>query len=127
MHLYPVKEKKEIYKPEAFLKYLAELDENYNNTERKNPNGTLNLILNTLHQELNKKKNVIKNSDIFNKTSVIESGFENFYNNNDSIISKLFYWFEIKELRCNGYLRTRYDFCAFNIFELDILGAFQCN
>ena len=130
MHLYPEKQKKVIYKPEAIFRYLGELNEDYKNKERKNPNDLLKLILNTLHEELNKKKyanNPIQNAIIYNENEVIESGYKNFSNKNDSIISDLLYWFELKESRCNRCLRSRYDFSAFNIFELDLLGAFQNN
>ena len=53
---YPEKEKPEIYVPSGFLRVLSSLNNTYNDTNSKNPNKLINLILNTLDEESNKAK-----------------------------------------------------------------------
>jgi hypothetical protein len=131
-HFYP-KEKKpqETYKPDALLSVLGNLNVVYNDgTKRRNPNELIFFILNNLHRELNKKNyndiNNNENPDTHNIQAVINCGMNNFKNSNDSIISNTLNWFQIKESMCNKCYKLMYNFNAFTIFELDILGCSKC-
>ena len=58
-HLYPDIENKEreVYKPSGFLRVLSSINNIYNDTNSKNPNELISLILRTLNNEINKASN----------------------------------------------------------------------
>ena len=96
----------------------------------RNPNDLLSFILITLHKELNTKQNVNnenQNIDIYNQNAVINAGSQNFKNSNDSVVSNLLNWFEIKQSQCTGCSLPSYNFYTFNTFELDLLGTSKNN
>ena len=128
-HFYPLPGVKieQVYKPDSLLKVLGVLNIIYNDKKRKNPNELISFILNTLHNELNqiKNNNIIINNNIFDKQETIKCGILNFKQSHNSIVSILLNWFEIKESKCTQCNQSIYNFYTFNIYELDISGAFQ--
>ena len=130
-HLYPYPEKneRELYEPKYILESLSHLNIVYKTKKRRNPNDLISFILNTLHNELNQLKNnkIIYPNNIYDKKNVVYCGYQNFINNNNSVISNLLNWFELKEIKCNKCNKNMYYFYNFNIFELDILGAYKNN
>ena len=128
-HLYPYPENDqgESYKPESFLYTLSNLNIVYKSNKRRNPNDLINFILETLREELNtlKNNNQKLNPDIYNKNNVIQCGQKNFKKSNNSVISDLFNWFEIKEINCTQCKKKFYKFNTFIIFELDILKTYN--
>jgi len=122
-HLYhfPEKKEKETYSPESFKKVLSMKNYVYKSDKRRNPNDLLCFILSTLHNELNRKKNmnVIK-PNIQDKNNVITCGINNFQNSNNSMISNVFNWFEIKESKCSQCSFSIYSFQTYNTLDLDI-------
>ena len=102
MHFYNNHREKE-YKPDSLKEFLGALNPDYETNDRKNPNELLNFILELLHSELNKKAggNTLNNDNNFDdKSFAIKFGINNYNISNDSLISTLFNWFEIKELQC---------------------------
>ena len=98
----------------------------YKSNQNINPNDSLVYILNVLHNELKKSKNINKKkSDIFNKQSVLSNGFTNFQYTNTSLISNILNWFELKEFTCTNCNQTMYTFHTYNTLELDILGCYK--
>ena len=131
LHLYPYPEtdNREVYKPDSLLEVLGILNVVYKTTKARNPNELISFILNTLHKEININKNnkfQPPNYNIYDKKSVISAGISYFQKSDNSVISNILNWFEIKELRCNKCNQIVYNFNTFNTFELDILGAYQC-
>jgi ubiquitin C-terminal hydrolase len=129
LHFYNNKGEKE-YKPDSYMEVLAALNIVYKSRKRRNPNELLSFILDNLHSELNIKTgnyNINNNNNnlLYDKYSVIQNGVNNFANSNDSLISRLFNWFEIKELQCQQCSRSIYNFYTFNTFELDIFGTYS--
>ena len=114
-----------------YMEVLAALNVVYKSRKSRNPNELLSFILDNLHSELNKKtgnyniNNNNNNNNLNDKNSVIQNGIYNFANSYGSLISKLFNWFEIKELQCQQCSRSIYNFYTFNTFELDILGTYK--
>ena len=128
IHFYPFNEKDEVgkYDPSSIFNLLGQHNIVYKSFKRRNPNDLLCFILNILHSELKVQKSKPKlNGNITNKNQIIKYGFENFKNFNDSIISKIFNWFEIKESICNKCNQSIYDFQTFNTFSLDIYSTYQ--
>ena len=128
IHFYPFPEKneKEIYQPVYQKDYFDKLN------LKNNPNVLLKVILNILHNELNKlngsNNNVLLNPlipVISDKTSIIECGIRNFQQSNNSIISNTFNWFEIKESQCSKCNYTTYEFLNLFMLEIDILKCFD--
>ena len=112
-----------------YMEVLAALNVVYKSRKRRNPNELLSFILDNLHSELNEKTgnyniNNNNNNNLYDKNSVIQNGVYNFANSNDSLISRLFNWFEIKEYQCQRCSRSKYNFYTFNTFELDISGTY---
>ena len=127
-HLYPYPELdyKEIYKPDSIMQILGLYNVIYQDYGEKNPNEFILFLLNKLHEELNTIK--IKNESNVNfdkikddKNAIIKSGMKNFINNNNSIISNYFVWFEIKNIHCIKCSRDIYSFNNFPTFELNII------
>ena len=129
LHLYPYPEKQnsETYTPEYLLKTIAKKNRIYYTKKRRNPNELISFILDNLHKELNTKKNTY--NEIFNinnnRNKVIFYGIQNYVNSNSSIVFNLLNWFEIKEIKCSRCKTDTYHLNTYNIFELDILGAFN--
>jgi ubiquitin C-terminal hydrolase len=128
LHFYNNKGEKE-YKPDSYMEVLAALNIVYKSRKRRNPNELLSFILDNLHSELNITTgnyniNNNNNNNLYDKYSVIQKGVNNFANSNNSLISRLFNWFEIKELQCQQCSRSIYNFYTFNTFELDISGTY---
>ena len=109
-HLYPLSEKiGEIYKPEALLNVLGELNQVYSTTKSRNPNDLIYFCLDQLHRELNKYNvKFITKMNSSNKDKVIWTKLQDFQKSNNSIISNNFY-----------------EFNNFETLELDISGAFN--
>ena len=132
-HLYPDIENKEreIYEPSGFLRVLSSINNIYNDTNSKNPNELISLILRTLNNEINKASNNThskNNSNTFDKKDrniVINEGILEFISMNDSIISDSLSWFKIKESQCNNCCKIWYDFLNDYTFKLDILGCYN--
>jgi len=130
-HLYPYPESNqiEIYSPDSYLEILSYLKSPFGK-KRSNPNDLLIFILNTLHYELNSKKN---NDNIirmpynyyFSKDNVIQNGIVNFTNNNSSRISDVITWFQLNEVKCANCGISTFSFHNFNTYDLDIKNAYQ--
>jgi ubiquitin C-terminal hydrolase len=131
LHLYPLfeNEKTKSYKPEAFKKYLSDINCVYKSDKKRNPNELFSFILDTLHNELKKPpKGALKNpKDIFNRKKVIYTGIKNFQNCNISKISEYFNWFEIKAIKCTQCSKIMYSFHTYHMLELDILNTSKFN
>ena len=129
-HLYPYPESNsiEIYSPESYLEILAFLKSPYGK-QRNNPNDLLIFILNTLHYELNSKKNNEKirmpQNDYFSVVKVIENGISNFTNNNSSKISDVVSWFQLSESKCTNCKISTFSFNSFHTYDLDIKNAYE--
>ena len=52
---------------------------------------------------------------------------QNYMNSNDSIISNVLNWFELKKNKCEQCQKKTYNFNTFTTFELDILATSQNN
>ena len=79
------------------------LDKNYGNFDYK-IDSLIKYIIETLHKELNKKKNKPNWLDEFNeeaKNPTIEDFLKCYKNNNDSIIQQLFFGIKEKKLKCD--------------------------
>jgi ubiquitin C-terminal hydrolase len=127
-HLYPYPELnyREIYKPDSIMQILGLYNVIYQDYGEKNPNEFILFLLNKLHEELNAIK--IKNESNVNfdkikddKNAIINNGMKNFINNNNSIISNYFVWFEIKNIHCIKCSKDIYSFNNFPTFELNII------
>ena len=86
-----------------------------------NPNDLIFFILNFIHREINlKKTKFISKVNHKNKDHVVQQCFEDFLKSNESIVSKNFYWFELKTQRCSACGNDFYYFNSYETFELDL-------
>ena len=127
-HLYPFPERdmREIYTPDSLLQILGEYNRVYGDNKEKDPNELIVFILDKLHEELNsiKNKNEAKiniNNIISDRNAIINQGLNIFQKNNYSIISNIFTWFEIKEIKCKKCHKDFYYFQYFPTLELNVL------
>ena len=130
-HLYPYPESNtiEIYSPDSYLQILSFLKSPYG-IQRSNPNDLLIFILNTLHNELNSKKD---NGQIirmpynyyFSANNVIQNGIINFTNNNKSKISDVVTWFQLSESKCRNCGISTFGFNSFHTYDLDIKYTYE--
>ena len=129
LHLYPYpeKEKPEIYDPKFILYVLSKLNLVYKSKKRRNPNNLISFILNTLHNEINSLKDnkEKKIPNVYDKRNAIKCAISNFKKTNNSIISNLLNWFEIKKSKCNQCNKIMYNLSTYNIFELDLLESYK--
>ena len=135
-HLFPYKKEnkeklgREIYAPESFLSVLGKFNSVYNDNEtEKDPKLLIIYILDKLHQELNKEKNNNEENDsnteinikiACDRDATINTGIQNFFKNNTSIIFNYFNWLEIKETKCMNCNNDIYNLSNFSTFELNI-------
>ena len=124
IHLYPYPEQDKtlIYGNEKVLGILANYNIMYKSIKTRNPTDLINFMLDIIHNELNTKKEFNKASyyDIFDYDSVVNTEISNFMNTNDSIISNLFSYFELKEYSCTLCNKIKYELHHFKTFDLDI-------
>ena len=129
IHLYPFpeKEKREIYDPNALFKVLGRLNKIYDSFQRRDPKELIVFILTTLHNELNQiiNPNLVININYNNRKNVIKNGIELFNNSHNSMISKHFNWFEIKELKCTECHTISYELKTFSTFSLDFENSYN--
>ena len=91
----------------------------------KEPKELSIFILNTIHDELNIKKNLeIKDNDVIdrsNEQEMLKYFYKNFYNNHQSIISELFFGVEHCILKCCECNKTGhfYNYYPLLIFPLE--------
>ena len=127
IRLYPYPEKDEpiIYGNDKVLSVLANYNITYKSTKTRNPKDLINLILDIIHSELNTKKSLNKNLNYnnFDFNSIINTEIVNFFNTNDSIISRHFSYSEIKENLCIICKKTIYELHHYYTFDLDILNC----
>ena len=122
-HFYPYPEKnhREIYKPDTLLQVLGNINQVYNSAHRRNPNDLIFFILNFIHREINlKKTKYISKVNHTNKDQVVQQSFDDFLKSNESIVSKNFFWFELKTQRCSACGNNFYYFNSYETFELDL-------
>ena len=126
-HLYPYPEKggRKTYTPDSIMEVLGTFNIVYGDYKKKNPIDFIHCFFSILHKELNAKKN--KNYSQYNiknyqsdKNKVIHYGSIDFMNNNNSIISNCFTWFNIKRLQCTKCSNKTYYFQYFQTFDLNI-------
>ena len=111
------------YKPESLLSILQEKNIIFKRKKTElNPKLCLNFILNQLHDELNHKKdnNFSQSFNQYNDEEVIKICKNIYENNNSSIISNLFNWYELKDIRCNECGTRKYQLQDFFTFELPL-------
>ena len=134
IHLYPFPEKsrREIYEPDSVMEILGRYNMLYRDFGEKSPNLFIIFLLGKLHDELNKKKNWGNNN--FNtqiiksdRDKIINTGLQNFMNNNESIISQYFFWFEIKQTKCTTCSGEFYTFQYFPTFVLNVVDCAKFN
>ena len=127
-HLYPFPEtdNRETYKPNALFQLLGNMNAVYKSFQKRSPNDLLCYLLSNLHNEMNTAVPSQKlEGNIYDRRSVIKYGSKNFQQNNNSIISNILNWFEIKECFCNKCMKTSYEFQNFSTFSLDIKSAYN--
>lgn len=126
-HFYVKKDK--LYSLEPYLRVLASKNKIFETHKSRNVNDCLNCILNTLDNELNKPNNeyVELKCKQTEREEVIRCGIEKFKNLYNSIIYKVFNWFQLKEFHCNECGEHIYNFNTYNTFQLDNLEFYKIN
>ena len=123
-----LKEGNQIYEPKFLLSILQEKNVIFKSKSHElNPKFCINYILDKLHEELNKKinENNFQQFNQYNDEEVINKGKSNYEMNNSSIISKLFNFYILKEIRCNQCATRKYLLQNFFTFELDLSGYYN--
>ena len=120
-HFYVKRDSK--YTLESFLRVLGSLNHIYASKKSRNANECLMFILDSLHNELNRIREINQKNDFDKKVrnEVISYGVMNYKNQYDCIISDNFNWQELKELHCTECGERSYDFKTYNTFQLDCL------
>ena len=118
---YPEKNQREIYTPDTLLQVLGNINQVYNSKNKRNPNDLIFFILNFIHREINlKKTKYISKVNHKDKNQVVNQSFDDFRKSNESIVSKNFFWFELKTQRCSACGNNFYYFNSYETFELDL-------
>ena len=94
-HLWDKKNKNGFYSPHEFKKKICQMNSLFQSNNEGDSKDLLSFILMKLHEELNKANKSTINDNIyfdeFDRNKVINRFFENYKNENNSIISDLFY------------------------------------
>ena len=129
LYPYPEKSKREIYKPDSLMEVLGSYNIVYGDYAEKNPNDFIVFLINILNHELNSKKSsaIISQNNYkkfqSDKDKLINYGIQDFINNNNSIISNFFTWFNIKSIQCIKCSNNIYSFQHYSTFELNLIDA----
>ena len=120
------------FSPDEFKNKISKMNSLFRG-EMNDPKDLFNFIIDTLHDELNKvnKNSQINTSDSYidrtNQQLVFQHFFNNFRNNNNSLISDLFYAISIISCQCSGCQVIKYDFQSYTylIFPLEEVRKFK--
>ena len=97
----------------------------------RNPIDLFNILMHDLHIELNKaslksQKTIFpKDFEKKNLNEVIKKSKINFSDKNNSIISQIFTYFFIKEIKCTKCNNTFYELQNFTSFDLDLINTYK--
>ena len=111
------------FSPDEFKNKISKMNSLFRG-EMNDPKDLFNFIIDTLHDELNKvnKNSQINTSDSYidrtNQQLVFQHFFNNFRNNNNSLISDLFYAISIISCQCSGCQAIKYDFQSYTYLIL---------
>ena len=127
------------YGPYTFKKVIGEENPLFKGEEQQDSKDFYIFLLEKIHQELNIIKNtgkninnnindkndINKNSEI-NKDKIYEIFENNYKNNNNSIISKLFYGITEKKIYCKecNFIKYSYEKFYFFDFRLDLVNIY---
>ena len=125
--------KSRIYSPKNFVdtfNQMCPLINEKNPPRYMNINDMIKFILDTFHSELNIKKMNSSNEfsdlkegnkiDLSNEKDVLVKFLTKFTNNNNSLISKLFFGLTKAKYVCNECGNTKYDFDYYNYLYFDL-------
>ena len=117
------------YAPEEFKKKISKMNPLFDGIAANDSKDLVNFIIMQLHQELNKAKDINTNIviDQTNKQVVFNYFFQNFKENNKSIISDLFYSINCNVTECCNCNTKIYNFQIyfFLIFPLEEIRKFK--
>ena len=117
--------KNESYAPKEFKEKISKMNSLFKVIRVNDPKDLLNFLIMTLHTELNiaYKNNMNNNSIILDQTNqqlMFQIFSENFMENNQSIISDLFYGVNYNVIQCQGCISKSYNFQIFFYFEFPL-------
>ena len=123
------------FAPYEFKKKISKMNSLFKGAQANDSKDLVNFIIMTLHEELNRaehKKFPNENNiniDQTNQLSVYQYFLKNFNNENESIISKLFYALNGTSTKCSKCNIQKYNFQAyfFLIFPLEEVRKFKIN
>ena len=124
------------YAPEEFKNKILKMSPVFKGIGANEPKNLLNFIVMTLHEELNKKNNKEINNKIndnnleqTNQKIMFKKYFENFINQNASIISDLFFGTNCSITRCCKCITIKYNYETYFIivFPLEEVKNYKYN
>jgi ubiquitin C-terminal hydrolase len=122
------------YAPSKFKKTISSMNSLFEGVAANDAKDLVNFIIMTLHEELNKKKgkkqpvpNIILNQN--DQNQIFQAFFLNFMNENQSIISDIFYGVSHTITKCSGcpFFKHNFEAFFFLIFPLEEVRKFKLN
>ena len=122
------------YAPSKFKKKISSMNSLFEGVAANDAKDLVNFIIMTLHEELNKKKgkkqpvpNIILNQN--DQNQIFQAFFLNFMNENQSIISDIFYGVSHTITKCSGcpFFKHNFEAFFFLIFPLEEVRKFKLN
>ena len=123
------------YAPEEFKNKISEMNPLFKGIAANDAKDLVNFIIMTLHEELNKAKNINNLNynnmmlDQRNQNLMFQTFAQNFMNNNRSIVSDLFYGINCNITQCGGCNTKTFNFQTyfFIVFPLEEVRKYKLN
>ena len=119
------------YAPEDFKNKISKMNPLFEGIAANDAKDLVNFIIMTLHEELNKANNINLNNNVIidqtNKMALFQNFAQNFTNNNQSIISDLFYSMNCNITECSNCNIKLYNYQIyfFLVFPLEEVRKFK--
>ena len=117
------------YKPYKFKEKISRMNPLFQGAQANDSKDLVNFIVMQLHEELNigKKLNISQQSPQINEIEIYKNFCKNYYYENKSIISDLFYGVNGTVYECSGCQTRKYNFQIgfFYIFPLEEVRKFK--
>ena len=108
------------YNPQEFINLIYMKNPNFKINKNKNAKDLLLLIINSIHNELNNPIDINNKINLNNIPKELYELKQNYYSQNYSIISKLFYYEKCNTFKCESCNETKSKYSSYNIIEFPL-------
>ena len=120
------------FSPEKFKEKISKMNVLFEGVHANDAKDLVNFLIMTLHEELNKANKSINNNDSdleidqANKKSILKEFLKSFKNDNQSLISDIFYGVQENRTTCTNCKITKYSFQTYFFLNFPLEEVRKC-